>query len=107
MAGIDKIYGTRAQRRELKRLIRRSGLPGYRKRALYRYFYPPSDAHGPLTNFPVWADRWLWRQRGLPEWARQRLLEQCAGQLGFSPAITRALSASGSTSSDAGSSSQA
>ena len=34
MAAIDKIYGTRAQRRELKRLIRRSRLPGYRKRAL-------------------------------------------------------------------------
>ena len=92
MAGIDKIYGTRAQRRELKRFIRRSRLPGYRKRALYRYFYPPSDACGALTNFPTWADRWLWRQPRLPEWARERLREQLreqyADQLGFRPAIT-------------------
>ena len=107
MAAIDKIYGTREQRRELKRFIRRSRLPGYRKRALYRYFYPPSDAYGALTNFPTRADRWLWRQPRLPEWARERLREQYADQLGFSPAITASRSASGSTSRDAGSSSQA
>ena len=107
MAAIDKIYGTLEQRRELKRFIRRLRIPGYRKRALYRYFYPPSDAYGPLTNFPTWADRWLSRQAGLPEWVRERLREQRAGQLGFSPTITAARSPSGSTSSDAGSSSQA
>ncbi len=76
VAAIDKIYGTREERRELKRFIRRSGLPGYRKRALYRYFYPPSDAYGPLTNFPTSVDRWLWRQAGLPLWVRERLKAQ-------------------------------
>ena len=76
MAGIDKIYGTLEQRRELKRFIRRLRIPGYRKRALYRYFYPPSDAYGPLTNFPTSVDRWLWWQPGLPAWARERLQEQ-------------------------------
>ena len=76
MAGIDKIYGTLEQRRELKRFIRRLRIPGYRKRALYRYFYPPSDAYGPLTSFPAWADRLLWRQAELPDWVRARLAEQ-------------------------------
>lgn len=78
MAAIDKIYGTRAQRRELKRFIRRLRLPGYRKRLLYRYFHAPSDIYGALTNFPSWADRLLWRQPGLPEWVRKRMREQCS-----------------------------
>lgn len=81
MAAIDKIYGTREQRRELKRFIRRLRLPGYRKRALYRYFYPPSDEYGALTNFPTWADGLLWRQARLPEWVRERLNDQYVGVL--------------------------
>ena len=36
MAGIDRIYGTLEQRRELKRFIRRLRIPGYRKRACRR-----------------------------------------------------------------------
>ena len=78
MAAIDKIYGTRAQRRELKRLIRRSGLPGYRKRALYRSFYSIGNG-AMLTSFTCEQDRFLWRQPGLPAWARERLAEQYNG----------------------------
>ena len=76
MAGIDKIYGSREQRRELKRFIRRLRLPGHVKRAMYRCFYPAG--YPALTNFPVWTDRLLWRQPALPAWVRERLAEQYA-----------------------------
>ena len=78
MAGIDKIYGTREQRRELKRFIRRLRIPGYRKRALYRNFYPVGNG-AMLTSFTCEQDRFLWKQPGLPAWARERLAEQYNG----------------------------
>ena len=77
MAAIDKIYGTREQRRELKRFIRHLRMPGYRKRALYRRFYPVG--HPALTNFTAAQDRFLWRQAGLPAWARKQIEEQYNG----------------------------
>ena len=76
MAGIDKIYGSRERRRELKRFIRRLRLPGYVKRGMYRFFCPVGSPA--LTNFPVWADRLLWKQPTLPGWVRERLTEQYA-----------------------------
>lgn len=78
MAGIDKIYGTQTQRRELKRFIRRLRIPGYRKRALYRNFYPIGNGEM-LTSFTCAQDRFLWRQSGLPAWARERIAEQYNG----------------------------
>ena len=78
MAGIDKIYGTREQRRELKRFIRRLRIPGYRKRALYRNFY--SIGNGVmLTSFTCEHDRFLWKQARLPTWVRGRIAQQYNG----------------------------
>lgn len=77
MAGIDKIYGSRQQRRELKRYIRRLRLPGHVKRALYRRFYPVGFSA--LTNFCGWMDRLLWKQKDLPDWVRERLAFQYNG----------------------------
>ena len=78
MAGIDRIYGTLEQRRELKRFIRRLRIPGYHKRALYRNFYPIGNG-AMLTSFTCAQDRFLWRQPGLPAWARERLEDQYRG----------------------------
>ena len=78
MAGIDKIYGTLEQRRELKRFIRRLRIPGYRKRALYRNFYPVGNG-AMLTSFTCEQDRFLWKQARLPAWVRERLAEQYNG----------------------------
>ena len=77
MAAIDKIYGTRAQRRELKRYIRRLRLPGYVKRGIYRRFYPVG--HPALTNLAVSQDRLLWKQPTLPPWVRERIEDQYNG----------------------------
>ena len=78
MAGIDRIYGTLEQRRELKRFIRRLRIPGYRKRALYRSFYPIGNG-AMLTSFTREQDRFLWQQPGLPKWVRERLAFQYNG----------------------------
>ena len=78
MAGIDRIYGTLEQRRELKRFIRRLRIPGYRKRALYRRFYSIGNG-ATLTSFTCEQDRFLWRQPGLPKWVRERLAFQYNG----------------------------
>jgi len=77
MAGIDKIYGTREQRKELKRFIRCLRLPGNIKRAMYRSFYPAG--YPALTIFPCWADRLLWKQSALPKWAREAIAFQYKG----------------------------
>lgn len=77
MAGIDKIYGTRAERRELKRFIRRLRLPGYVKRAMFRRFYPVGMS--PITNLECWMDRLLWKQSALPWWVRERIEFQYNG----------------------------
>lgn len=77
MAGIDKLYGTREQRRELKRFIRRLRLPGNVKRRLFRSFYPVG--YTALTNFPQWADRILYKQPNLPIWARDAIRWQYNG----------------------------
>jgi hypothetical protein len=77
MAGIDKIYGSREQRRELKRFIRRLRLPGNVKRRIYRCFYPPGFSA--LANFQCWIDRLLWKQPELPAWVRERLANQYNG----------------------------
>ena len=74
MAYIDKIYGTREQRRELKRFIRRSRLPGHVRRAFYRNFYAVGSPV--VCNLPTRLDRVLWRLPGLPAWVRERLVEQ-------------------------------
>lgn len=77
MAAIDKIYGTIEQRRELKRFIRRLRIPGHVRRAMFRRFYPVG--YSALTNFPGWADRLLWKQKGLPKWVRDALEWQYNG----------------------------
>jgi hypothetical protein len=77
MAGIDKIYGTPQQRRELKRYIRRLRLPGYVKRGMFKRFYPVGFS--PLTTFTCKMDRLLWKQPDLPWWVREALEFQYAG----------------------------
>lgn len=75
MAAIDKIYGTREQRRELKRF-----LMCHRKRAWLKYLYPVksqrwTDGVAAISNFPIEVDRWLWRHCGLG-WVKARLSDQ-------------------------------
>lgn len=72
MAAIEKIYGSRAQRRELKAFLMRHG-----KRTWFRYFYPVNyeSDNAPLTFFPREVDRWLKTHCLLP-WVQQRLREQ-------------------------------
>lgn len=75
MAAIDKIYGTREQRRELKRFLMR-----HRKRAWLRYLYPVKSQRwtngvAAISAFPIEIDRWLWRHCGL-EWVQARLADQ-------------------------------
>ena len=77
MAGIEKIYGTPEQRRELKRFIRRLRLEGHVKRAMFRCFYPVGFSA--LTNFDCWMDRLLWKQPYLPAWVKARIQWQYNG----------------------------
>lgn len=75
MASIDKIYGTRKQRRELKRFLMR-----HRKRAWLKYMYPArsqqwTSGEAAIAMFPPVIDRWLWRHCTLP-FVRERLEEQ-------------------------------
>lgn len=77
MAAIDKIYGSAAQRRELKRFIRALRLPGHVKRSFYRRFYPVG--YSCLTCFYGWQDRLLYRHKALPGWVRSALEDQYNG----------------------------
>ena len=72
MAYIDKIYGNRAQRRELKAFLVRN-----KKRKWFKYFYPVCKTHdvSALTNFPTHVDKWLWRHCDIT-WVRQALMKQ-------------------------------
>lgn len=78
MAAIDKIYGSREERRELKRFIRRLRLPGYVKRSLFARFYPLPGG-GAITCFHIWQDQLLYKQPDLPGWARARIEDQYNG----------------------------
>lgn len=75
MAAIDKLYGSREQRRELKRFLMR-----HRKRAWLRYVYPVrsqqwTSGEAAIAMFPASIDRWLRRHCTLP-FVVQRLNEQ-------------------------------
>ena len=75
MAAIDKLYGSREQRRELKRFLMR-----HRKRAWLKYLYPartlrPVDGVALIACFPSFVDRWLWKNCTL-QFVRDRLEEQ-------------------------------
>lgn len=75
MATIDKLYGTREQRRELKRFLMR-----HRKRAWLRYVYPVrsqqwANGEAAIACFPSFVDRWLWKNCTL-QFVRDRLEEQ-------------------------------
>jgi hypothetical protein len=61
MAAIDKIYGTHEQWCELFEFLQRSKRPQY-VRFMYRPFgaATPDDQERPITNTPVYVDRWLW-----------------------------------------------
>ena len=75
MAAIDKIYGTREQRRELKRFLMR-----HRKRTWLRYLYSVESQRwtsgtAAISNFPREVDRWLWKHCPLA-WVRESLAVQ-------------------------------
>lgn len=81
MAAIDKLYGTREQRAELKRFVRRLRLAGHLKRSIYRCFYSvglSADRHA-LTHLEGWMDRLLWKQPNLPVWVREAIEFQYNG----------------------------
>lgn len=56
MAAIDKIYGTRAEYKELKAWIRKNA-PEYLTRI---YTWPKSQEIGPISNFTKAQDSWLY-----------------------------------------------
>jgi hypothetical protein len=75
MAGIDKIYGTKEQWEELFRYLA-INRPQYCK-----FLYSPWGSTGEpmmISNFPVYADRWLWKHCPLL-WVKDRLKEQYNG----------------------------
>lgn len=57
MAAIDKIYGTRQQRAQLYSwcVANRPDILRY----IYAWDWDDNKVH-PITNFPVWADWWLY-----------------------------------------------
>ena len=87
MAAIDKIYGTREQRRELKRFLMR-----HRKRTWLKYLYPVksqrwTDGVAAISNFPTEIDHWLWRRCQLA-WVRERLAYQYGWEVATDPTTT-------------------
>ena len=75
MAGIDKIYGTKKQWEELFVWLA-NNRPQYCK-----FLYSPWGSVGEpmmISNFPPYADKWLWRNCPLP-WVRARLADQYNG----------------------------
>jgi len=73
MAGIDKIYGTNEQWMELWQYLARHR-PQYVK-----FLYPPFGyvEPRPISNFPVYADRWLYKYCPL-KWVKSRIKKQYA-----------------------------
>jgi hypothetical protein len=72
MAGIDKIYGTRADYIEFEEWCQ------HHCKAALKYFYPmPPDDGDPycITNFPEYIDRRMWRFCPL-DFVRDRIKEQ-------------------------------
>ena len=74
MAATDKIYGTFEQWCEFHQWVARSKRPQY-----CRYFYPTPFAYGPITNTPVWVDKWLWDNCPL-KWVKQELKKMYGGR---------------------------
>ena len=75
MAGIDKIYGTDDQWQELLNWLCRNR-PQYVK-----FMYPAFgyiDKRRPITNLPVYADKWLWDHCPL-KWVKDSLKFQYNG----------------------------
>ena len=70
MAAIDKIYGTFDEHRQFLDWVNDN------RPELAEYFYPPTlEGVGPITNLPVWADKWLLENCTLP-WVVARIKEQ-------------------------------
>lgn len=65
MAYIDKIYGSNEQWMELFDWLRFSNRPQY-TRFMYCPFGMNSKTDRPITNTPVYVDRWLWDNCPLP-----------------------------------------
>ena len=75
MAAIDKIYGTYAEGRELADWLGKN----YPKLLNYFYDLPDSsDEPFALTNFPSWADAWLYDHCPL-QWVKDKITEQYNG----------------------------
>lgn len=77
MAAIDKIYGTYGEWIDFHSWVANSERPQYCK-----YFYPtPSYCgghRGPLTMFPLRADKWIYENCPL-KWVKERIREQYNG----------------------------
>ena len=72
MAGIDKIYGTQKQYRDLKRWLKKN------KPVYLQYLYPEDGyplVARPISNFTEEADMWLFKNCPL-SFVRERLAEQ-------------------------------
>lgn len=74
MAGIDKIYGTTEQWSELFYWLAEHR-PQY-----CRFLYTPfwTEPVGPISNFPMYADKWLYRHCEL-KWVKERIKDQYNG----------------------------
>ena len=76
MAGIDKIYGNREQWVELWGwlVIHRSQYSKF----LYAPYFDNNVQIRPITNFPLYADIWLYDNCPLT-WVKERIEEQYNG----------------------------
>lgn len=78
MAAIDKIYGTTEQFDELYDWLEEH----YQE--LLPCLYPrdgyTNDKDRPISNFPVYADKWLMANCPL-DWVKEKILEQYNGHI--------------------------
>lgn len=71
MAAIDKIYGTPEQWDAMRDWL------STKREEFVQHMYPrPKEDRGPLSNFPLEVDAWLWTQKDLPEFIRDGLRNQ-------------------------------
>lgn len=75
MAAIDKIYGTQEEHDEFRAWCEKYNPD------LLKYFYLKDgylDRQRPITNFPTWADMWVWENCPIG-WVKDRIREQYNG----------------------------